>query len=50
MPWASLLSLLSAIETSRRMASERPGASACFAAQASTSEEISGGSLTALTG
>jgi hypothetical protein len=32
------------------MASERPGPSDCFEAQSSTAAEISGGSLTALTG
>jgi hypothetical protein len=32
------------------MASERPGSSSCLAAHASTPAEISGGSLTALTG
>jgi hypothetical protein len=32
------------------MASDRPGPSDCFEAQSSTAAEISGGSLTALTG
>jgi hypothetical protein len=41
---------LSPSSTRRRMASERPGPSDCFEAQSSTATEISGGSLTALTG
>jgi hypothetical protein len=41
---------LSPSSTRRRMASERPGPSSCLAAQASTAAEVSGGSLTALTG
>src|SRR5215203_2928677 len=36
--------------TSRRMASDRPGSSACLSAQRSTASESLAGSLTAVTG